>query len=730
MRNDPNSIILSQLAPEDFAGRVSELESLTEPAGSTGPGSCTVVCSAPGFGSSELLKQAFGRLFREHAAMPVYFSIERSDRTAEQCLRRFLYEVCVQAVAYGRRDARILRYSPTLDELDRLAMPSDLVWIGRVIDILREAAARDDVPSLGSYVGTALRSADAGPVTFFIDHLNETEFLADGDDLVRTFAQSTGYPNTRFIFSALRRSRSALGGKCRSIQLEALGSESLARLIETRSKKLDVAVSEHARDLIAAQMAGSPAAVVSLVRSAANRRSPLETFRQVQSVYTDELLGGGIARYFDSVLDDAAPEPETRRLVISVLHDLYWSGSGGLPIGRWQHLSGLTDAAERGLEILSTREFVNFSNGRIEAVPNSRMLADFVDARFRLEVGGGNRALVVGDSLSQFLKRAPGLMAAFYRRESALGIREILASFEAADIPAALLDYGKFSSEYKGAPDAEVLSDIGRSADRIHIPQIVQSVYTEDVYKPIGQVAERERSAVGRGFNARRYSDEEEIVWIAAEIDSKLEATRELAEFWCDRLEMAALFCDFTRFRIWLIAPEGFTPEALESLNARNAIGSSRKQTELLRTFLKGGTAHAPVRPLEEYEIVVPMGDETELVAAHAVEEIAKRHNMDPKSINQIKTALVEACINASEHSLSPDRKIYQKFAFDDEKITITISNRGLRLADRRPAADEPTGGRRGWGLALIRRLMDEVTIEDVDDGTSISMTKYLAKPA
>jgi anti-sigma regulatory factor (Ser/Thr protein kinase) len=33
---------------------------------------------------------------------------------------------------------------------------------------------------------------------------------------------------------------------------------------------------------------------------------------------------------------------------------------------------------------------------------------------------------------------------------------------------------------------------------------------------------------------------------------------------------------------------------------------------------------------------------------------------------------------------------------------------------------------RRGWGLKLIRTLMDEVEFERVDDGTSLRMTKYL----
>ena len=130
--------------------------------------------------------------------------------------------------------------------------------------------------------------------------------------------------------------------------------------------------------------------------------------------------------------------------------------------------------------------------------------------------------------------------------------------------------------------------------------------------------------------------------------------------------------------------------------------------------------------PLNEYEIVVPMGEDTEMIAAHTIEEIAKRHNFPAKAINQIKTALVEACINAAEHSVSPDRKIYQKFAVDDEKITITVANRGLRLADKTVPETAPDEGRRGWGLKLIKGLMDEVKIEQTDDGTRITMVKYL----
>ncbi|MCV5473471.1 ATP-binding protein, partial [Escherichia coli] len=62
--------------------------------------------------------------------------------------------------------------------------------------------------------------------------------------------------------------------------------------------------------------------------------------------------------------------------------------------------------------------------------------------------------------------------------------------------------------------------------------------------------------------------------------------------------------------------------------------------------------------------------------------------------------------------------------------FTVTISNRGIRLADVSPAANgSERAKRRGWGLELMRRLMDEVRIEETDDGTRIRMTKFAVNP-
>ena len=183
--------------------------------------------------------------------------------------------------------------------------------------------------------------------------------------------------------------------------------------------------------------------------------------------------------------------------------------------------------------------------------------------------------------------------------------------------------------------------------------------------------------------------------------------------------------------RLWLVAPEGFSPEACELLNEREAYGSSRQQVELLTARIKPEAMTLEESRPDEYEMVIPMGADTELIAAHTVEQIARRVNFRPEAINQIKTALVEACINATEHSLSPDRKIYQRFRVDNDKLVVTVASRGVVPANVAGQNGEGVSqlegqSRRGWGLKLIRTLMDEVEFERVDDGTQLRMTKYI----
>jgi anti-sigma regulatory factor (Ser/Thr protein kinase) len=68
----------------------------------------------------------------------------------------------------------------------------------------------------------------------------------------------------------------------------------------------------------------------------------------------------------------------------------------------------------------------------------------------------------------------------------------------------------------------------------------------------------------------------------------------------------------------------------------------------------------------------------------------------------------------------------------EDDKLTVTVASRGVLPAqfpsNGQDGKVEENGGkgRRGWGLKLIKSLMDEVEFERVDDGTQLRMTKYV----
>ena len=273
-------------------------------------------------------------------------------------------------------------------------------------------------------------------------------------------------------------------------------------------------------------------------------------------------------------------------------------------------------------------------------------------------------------------------------------------------------------------------SGLETESDLIRLPQIVYTATCSAYSSTIP--CDSERCVVGHGFEAAEYTEGTEIVWLAAEIDSKLEASRELAEEWCNRLSALARENGFARFRIWLVAREGFSEAASEFLNQHEAFLSSHRQVELLTARLQSDAKEAASPAAGEYEMVIPMGDDSELIAAHTVEQIARRVKFRPEAINQIKTALVEACINAAEHSLSPDRKIYQRFVVEGDKLVVTITSRGVvpeQVAGQPGGSTVDRGNgtsRRGWGLKLIKTLMDEVEFERVDDGTQLKMTKYI----
>jgi serine/threonine-protein kinase RsbW len=722
--------IFAQTDAADFIGRDEELNRLLDHAVGKSGSKGLVLLATPSAGASELLRQAFDRLFFiQENVIPFYFEIRASDQTARNTAVRFLREFLLQTVAFRRKDVRIIDASPEICEIAELAVPADGYWMDRLVESCHsDSKLNNDQSFIRNCLSAPLRATAHGAPTFvMIDDLHITSQLEGGDSLYEDFNDIYARSSVKFAFAGLRRFLFA-GTRFESMAVEPFSITDAGKFVEQLAAKTGVAINDQTRDLIAVQLGANAGYVTSLFAAAAANGNDLNSFERFEQVYTDEIFGGWICLHLDAIFGQIMPDVATQTSVLRLLSENMAVSGGKLPIAYWKKHAGFTDAGfDAVMNEMNSYEIVSVSSAFVLIDAANTVLCDYIRGRIRLEIDGVSRALAVGESLSENIRRAPELMARSYRRNSAIGLRELMRSFDGRQISPALIDYGRFKSEFKGAGDDKILKALSEDNAKIRLPRMVYTANTAAFYARLNEFCDVERSAVALGFADT--AEKQEMAWLAVEIDSKLEAGGELADFWCDRLEMAALNCNFKEYRLWLIATEGFTSDAIEILRERNAYGSSRKQVALMSIVLKTDVRSAVKKTANEYEIDVPMGEDTEIIATHTFEEIAKRYNFPAKAINQIKTALVEACINAAEHSLSPDGRMHQKFVVDADKITITVSNRGLRLVDQEAHENVSDKGRRGWGLKLMKGLMDEVKLEQTDDGTRITMVKYI-KPA
>lgn len=134
-----------------------------------------------------------------------------------------------------------------------------------------------------------------------------------------------------------------------------------------------------------------------------------------------------------------------------------------------------------------------------------------------------------------------------------------------------------------------------------------------------------------------------------------------------------------------------------------------------------------------QMELTLPMVPDIEIAAARAAGNLARELGMASESIDEMAHAMIEACINAREHSGSEDRRIYVRITGTslgegNSRIDIWISDHGKGFdpsAARSKRQARNAVHKRGWGLSIIEAHMDEVGIESGADGTTIHMVKY-----
>lgn len=738
--------VLGRVDRSAFVGRSNELLRIVKHAESPHSAGLLLLL-APAAGVSELLRQAYDDLFNKHGnVIPIYFSLQREARTAVSTAIEFLNTFLTQYLAFRRNEPALCLTSSTLSELLELAPPADYDWVEQLVEAYDRERFNDDDESLIRWCLSAPQRVPVkhGRLCLMVDVVQRVSLPSAGttltDELMHAFYRANG----SYVLAGLRRQLLKAAYSLQSevadsevLRIEALAEEDGRALVEQVAQRYEVAVSAAVADLLVQQFESSPFLITSFIQAAREFGISLTSYLACEKLYADEVMGGKLGRYFDGVLEEIVPHSSTRRTLLRLLYESATSEGGQGSVEKWKRISGIETAVlEFLLRGLHIQEFINWDGANLQTDKGPIVWKDYLSARYRLEIASDPRALVVAGTITEALKRAPQTMARYYRREAAIGLRQVLGRFDNQLVPSILLDYSRFRETHKGLPFEEVVTSLDGDTSLMRLPQVVHVATCASFNPGLRAICDEERCAVAHAFGEGRYTDANQVVWLAAEIDSKLEADLSLTQRWLELLTALAREAGFQSTRIWLIAREGFQPEASDYLAGNGAFGSSRQQFELLTDRL-GASAEAAVKDTEsknEFEMVVPMGGDNELIVAHAVEEIARRLSFRPEAVNQIKHAVVEAFINASEHSLSPERRIYQRFRAEDDKLVITISSRGIvpltveaQNGEMNAAPEEEIlGNRRGLGLNLIRTLMDEVEFERVDDGTSLRMTKYL----
>ena len=176
---------------------------------------------------------------------------------------------------------------------------------------------------------------------------------------------------------------------------------------------------------------------------------------------------------------------------------------------------------------------------------------------------------------------------------------------------------------------------------------------------------------------------------------------------------------------VTLVTLQRLEDSRLSSLAGVSAGGLDRT-TEASST----GTWHI----LGEWTLVSEPGNER--LAMEQVAEVVQPLGLSERRLEQLKTAVAEATMNAMEHGSSyrPDRPVFIQVRVSGNLLSVYIEDRGgtHHLPEETPVPDieaklAELQTPRGWGLFLIKNMVDEMHVTNEVNQHTVELIIYLA---
>ncbi len=751
----------SAFSPGAFFGREDELSALLRACldGGRGVGAAVMLSGPPEAGKTSLLLKLKATLLEQPSAtvprpFPFYFAFSKIHSTPSAISGQFLGEYLGQLLSFVNPDGSGV--STSEETCDRLAAFGFPACREIVAAHQRHIAAGDGVSAMVNAFSAPF-SANVSTVypVFLLDDFQFASKIDDVPDgailsILRPFIKAARFP---FVLSGSTPGRITAGlkreglyGAFRVMETAGLSPGAGLLLWNSLCERRDLSVPPDICERIVERLGGVPAYLRMFAEELSFSGAPVQDDIAFENLYAASVTEGGLNRYWKELFESLFPERVVRgravRFLKRVLCDRF-------PLDTMEGALTLYGAEPReGEAVLGAFELKGLLRSEIDHIEFHRdpVLEDFLTWGVERGVMGRSSSQVASGIVHSRISRTATLLSESEQESIRETVKLLMRRWDCREVPALLFDFGKFLDRFGGRGLLEIMIGLEHEPLRIRLPKI--SAVSRG-YRTDGVGSRFDFDLVGYGFLDGDYSVDKMVAW-AVDVAPGKTLTRADVEHFENRSRLLALEKAMPPERLhkWLLFGETADPAAVELAAASGIHLTHRSQLRLFLNLFGMDEAKLPADPPVEpassrfsgtvpsFDVgvqapadstestrVLPTKADTERVASRLVEEIAGSASLDTDSIDRLKMAIIEACINVFEHCAPEAAGVRLRCILSNGKIEIFVGEEGHA---GKPGKVTPTGGNHGRGLELMRELVDEVEIETGKAGIVIRLVKYV----
>ncbi len=688
-------------------------------------------------GKTEILKRVYNRLFWEQeSVIPFFHAFPKSIISAEAFCREYFLRSLLQFVGFLRRDAKLILNSEIdLNLILRLAYETQYPWLIELVDLFHSLTKNPDLQKLSrlAILFPEHAAEKSGCCTFvFLDdfhHITSMELPADRSLVLGDFLsvlQSRKAPHvlagpSQGAFRTLCK-MAEVPGNLDIFPLQPLKPAEAQGMFEGLCHCFDVPFEASVGRFIVEQLNGNPFYIRTLVQAARRQSKGLGTIKKFIELYSDELMQGSFHLFFSSLIHSASLNPEEINKAVELMH-LCTLHAGEFHAS--QYLSSQASSKEFEIErIMNSLDevgLIEYGLGMLASIQDP-VLRDWIEWKYQRNFRSLPQSRISYGIASGLFKKFGDSLHLKDHASKIQRIRELMVHMDCQNVPALMLDFGQFQRHGEVAQPQEEATDPAFEAE-VTLPEMI-SVDLCSAASRSGTSDFSNHILIGRGFESGFYNDEAETAWLTACLPGdETVGLDEVERFYKKSLQVIREE-NLKRVKLWLVGGKKFNQAALSFAKENQIYTSSSEQLKILTSTVMADERLVPsedqLREVVQYEMVIPMSADTELVAVRALEQIAESVELNEKSKGQMRMALMEACINAKENLASEGGKIHLNFQTALDRLVIQM------FVEAKPSPQLlKKDATQGWSVKMLRTLMDDVRVSHTARGFELVMIKY-----